>query len=78
MWLGAPHGAQPTWLASKRLEGATFQWPKDPTAVSQMSLARLRLLLEGFELRSRCGWRRYEERLQSGNPSLEEIVTRDL
>lgn len=51
------------WLASKRLERATFQWPKDEVAVTQMSLAQLRLLLEGFELNSRCGWRRYEQRM---------------
>jgi transposase len=66
------------WLAAKRLERATFQWPKDEVAVTQMSLAQLRLLLEGFELRSRRGWRRYEKRLSNGKPPVEEIVTRDL
>jgi transposase len=64
------------WLASKRLEQATFQWPKDEVAVTQMSLAQLRLLLEGFELKSRRGWRRYEKRMSK--PPVEEIVTRDL
>ncbi len=64
------------WLAAKRLERATFQWPKDEVAVAQMSLAQLRLLLEGFELKSRRGWRRYEKRLNK--PPVEEIVTRDL
>jgi transposase len=62
--------------ASKRLERATFQWPKDEVAVTQMSLAQLRLLLEGFELKSRRGWRRYEKRMSK--PPVEEIVTRDL
>ncbi len=64
------------WLASKRLEGATFQWPKDPAAVMQMSVVQLRLLLEGFELKSRRGWRRYEHRLTPSTPSAEAIATR--
>ena len=50
--------------------------PKDEVAVTQMSLAQLRLLLEGFELKSRRGWRRYEKRMSK--PAAEEIVTRDL
>jgi transposase len=54
------------WLATKRLERATFDWPKDEAAVAQMSLSQLRLLLEGFELRSRRGWKRYDERLRAG------------
>jgi len=66
------------WLATKRLEGATYQWPKDPAAVMQMSVAQLRLLLEGFELKSRRGWRRYEHRLAPGSPSAEAIATRSL
>jgi transposase len=37
-----------SWLAAKRLERATFDWPKDEAAVAQMSLVQLRLLLEGF------------------------------
>src|SRR6516225_8863141 len=53
------------WLATKRLERATFQWPKDEAAVAQMTLVQLRLLLDGFELRSRRGWQRHEERLQA-------------
>ena len=44
----------------------------------QMSVAQLRLLLEGFELKSRRGWRRYEHRLPPGNPSAEAIATRSL
>jgi transposase len=66
------------WLATKRLEGAMYQWPKDPAAVMQMSVAQLRLLMEGFELRSRRGWRRYEHRLAPGSPSAEAIATRGL
>lgn len=66
------------WLATKRLERSTFDWPKDEAAVAQMSVVQLRLLLEGFELRSRRGWRRYEERLQAGKPQPELMVTRDL
>ena len=66
------------WLATKRLEGATYQWPKDPAAVMQMSVAQLRLLLEGFELKSRRGWRRYEHRLAPGSTSAEAIATRSL
>lgn len=63
------------WVASKRLEGGTYAWPKDETAVRQMSLAQLRLLLEGFELRSRRGWQRYEERLPAGSrPRPEQLA----
>jgi hypothetical protein len=39
-------------------------------------LAQLRLLLEGFELKSRRGWRRYEKRMSK--LPVEEMVTRDL
>jgi transposase len=55
------------WLASKRLEGGTYAWPQDEAAVAQMSLAQLRLLLDGFEIRSRRGWQRYEERLPAAS-----------
>jgi transposase len=64
------------WLATKRLERATFQWPKDEAAVAQMNLAQLQLLLDGFELTSRRGWKRYEERLQVGKTEPELIATR--
>jgi transposase len=64
------------WLATKRLERATFQWPKDEAAVAQMNLAQLRLLLDGFELTTRPGWKRYEERLQVGKPEPELIAAR--
>ncbi len=66
------------WLASKRVERATFAWPRDEAQVKQMSLAQLRLLLDGFELSSRRGWQRYEERLSGGRSRPETIVTRDL
>jgi hypothetical protein len=42
-----------------------------------MSLVQLRLLLEGFEVRSRRGWQRYEGRLRVAKSLPEEIVTRD-
>jgi transposase len=41
------------WVAHKRLERGTFNWPKDATSVSQLSLVQLRLLLDGFELSHR-------------------------
>jgi transposase len=63
------------WLASKRLEGGTYAWPKDEAAVTQMSLAQLRLLLDGFELKSRRGWQRYEERLPAASrPRPEQLA----
>jgi transposase len=62
------------WLARKCLERGTFNYPRDAAAVSQMSLAQLRLLLDGFELRSRRGWQRYEERLPSGRPRPEQVA----
>jgi hypothetical protein len=43
-----------------------------------MSLAQLRLLLDGFELRSRRNWQRCDERLRAGKPQPELIATRDL
>ena len=66
------------WLATKRVERATFAWPRDEAQVRQMSLAQLRLLLDGFELTSRRGWRRYEDRLAGARACPEMTVTRDL
>ncbi|EQD37862.1 Transposase (putative), IS66 Orf2 like protein [mine drainage metagenome] len=66
------------WLATKRVERATFAWPPDEAQVRQMSLAQLRLLLDGFELMSRRGWQRYEDRLPGSRSRPETIVTRDL
>lgn len=66
------------WLATKRVERATFAWPRDEAQVRQMSLAQLRLLVDGFELTSRRGWRRYEERLSGGGTRSELMVTRNL
>lgn len=66
------------WLATKRVERATFAWPRNDAQVGQMSWAQLRLLLDGFELTSRRGWQRYEDRLPGNRSCPETIVTRDL
>lgn len=66
------------WVAAKRLERATFDWPHSEEAVAEMSLPQLRLLLEGFELRSRRGWYRREERLQTRKLQPELLATRAL
>lgn len=66
------------WVASKRLERATFDWPKSEQAVMEMSVPQLRLLLEGFELKSRRGWYRREEKLQTPKPEPELLATRTL
>jgi transposase len=55
------------WLARKYLERGTFDFPRNAGEVSQLSLAQLRMLLEGFELKSRRGWQRYEERLPAAS-----------
>lgn len=65
------------WLATKRVERATFAWPRDEAQVRQMSLAQLQLLLDGFELTSRRGWRRYEDRLGGARARPEITVTRE-
>lgn len=62
------------WVAVKRLQRGTFDWPRDPGAAAQMSLAQLRLLLDGFELRSRRGWQRYEQRLPAGRSGPEQLA----
>jgi transposase len=62
------------WLARKYLERGTFEFPRDAAAVSQMSLAQLRMLLEGFELKSRRGWQRYEGRLPPGRACTEQLA----
>lgn len=46
------------WVATKRLEGGTFAWPKSDAGASEINLKQLQLLLEGFELKSRKGWYR--------------------
>ena len=66
------------WLATKRVKRATFAWPRDEAQVMQISLAQLRLLLDGFELMSRRRWQRYEDRLPGNRSRPETIVTRDL
>lgn len=65
------------WVASKRVERGTFDWPKDEAAVAQMSLSQLRWLLDGFELRSRRGWQRHEARLSARKAAREELAARD-
>jgi transposase len=52
------------WVAAKRIESGTLAWPKDEASVLQMNGAQLRLLLSGFELRSRRGWYRRGEGLE--------------
>lgn len=69
MWDGSG-----VWLARKCLQRGTFDFPRDTAEVSQMSLAQLRMLLEGFELKSRRGWQRYEERLPPGRPRPEQLA----
>jgi transposase len=62
------------WVAAKRLQQGTFNGPRDEALVSQMSLALLRLLLDGFELKSRRGWQRYEQRLPAGRSRPEQLA----
>jgi transposase len=63
------------WVATKRLEKGTFDWPRDEAAMAQLNLAQLRLLLEGFEIKSRRGWQRYEGRLPGSRPGPEQLAT---
>lgn len=63
-----------TWLAGKYLERGTFDFPRDAAEVSQMSLSQLRLLLEGFELKSRRGWQRYEGQLPHGRACAQQLA----
>jgi transposase len=46
------------WVAAKRIERGTLAWPKNEAAVARMNGAQLRLLLDGFEMKSRRGWYR--------------------
>jgi transposase len=46
------------WVCAKRIEGGTLGWPKDESGAQQINGMQLRLLLEGFELKSRRGWYR--------------------
>lgn len=50
------------WVCAKRLERATFDSPSTQDAVARMSVAQLQQLLAGFELKSRRGWYRREEK----------------
>lgn len=51
------------WLCAKRLERGSFAWPQDAQAAVSMSLSQLELLVTGFELKSRRGWYRREEKM---------------
>jgi transposase len=53
------------WVCAKRLERATFDWPMTQGAVARMSVAQLQLLVAGFELKSRRGWYRREEKMRA-------------
>ena len=46
------------WVATKRVETGTIDWPKKGEYASEVNGKQLQLLLEGFELRSRKGWYR--------------------
>lgn len=46
------------WVATKRVEGGTIDWPKSGTGATEVNAKQLALLLEGFELKSRRGWYR--------------------
>ncbi len=46
------------WVCAKRLERGTFDWPQRDTGAAEMSCTQLKLLLEGFEFKSRPGWYR--------------------
>ena len=46
------------WVATKRLEAGTFDWPKHGNGGAEVSRKQLQLLLEGIELRERKGWYR--------------------
>jgi transposase len=46
------------WLATKRIESGTVDWPKDETGAAEMNGTQLRLLLQGLEVKSRRGWYR--------------------
>ena len=52
------------WVCAKRLERATFDWPNTREAAARMNLANLQLLVAGFELKSRRGWYRREEKMR--------------
>jgi transposase len=46
------------WVATKRVEGGTLDWPKNGANAAEVSSKQLQLLIEGFELKSRNGWYR--------------------
>lgn len=66
------------WVCAKRLERATFDWPNTQEATARMNLAQLQLLVAGFELRSRRGWYRREERMHTPAAGAELLLRRNL
>lgn len=66
------------WVCAKRLERATFQRPGTQDAVAAMSLSQLRLLLAGFELKSRRGWYRREEKMRIPAANAELLLRGNL
>ena len=46
------------WVATKRVESGTLDWPKSGDAAQEVNAKQLMMLIEGFETRSRRGWYR--------------------
>jgi transposase len=46
------------WVCAKKLESGTFDFPKNEAGATEINCAQLKLLLEGFEFKSRRGWYR--------------------
>jgi transposase len=61
------------WVCTKRLERATFDWPRSAEAAVQMTITQLELLISGLEIRSRRGWYRREEKLVARAVSSERV-----
>lgn len=66
------------WVCAKRLERGSFDWPRDTQAAITMNVAQLELLLTGFEIRSRRGWYRREEKMSPDRSRIELLATQRL
>lgn len=66
------------WVCAKRLERGSFDWPRDVRAAITMNLTQLELLLTGFEIRSRRGWYRREEKMSHGRTRIELLAAQRL
>jgi len=66
------------WVCTKRLERATFDWPRSDEAALKMSVTQLELLVSGLEIRSRRGWYRREEKLYVGELRSELLAAQSL